>query len=166
MRPGVPVVSHHGSRLKRAEVGQQYAPYVYQMSWRGMGGAGRHDIFSRIPRLTPPIGGEQRAMGGSGGGDSAHATATLTVDLEVQAVADHYRAQLDQAGWARGDTGQAGPAAWSTHTFTDEDGSPWRGSFFLLQRPRAPREYMLQVWVEADTDAAASPADWAVLLRS
>jgi len=130
------------------------------------GGAGRQDPFARIPPLTTPEGSEQRAMGGSGDGARAHATAKLTTDLEVKAVADHYRLQLDRVGWVQSEAGEAGPAAWAAYSFTDETGAPWRGSLFVMRQPGAPREYVLQVWVDAGEATTAPDGGWAAWARA
>lgn len=111
------------------------------------------DWRSVIPDLAPPPGTRQIMGGGSGGGgSSASSSATIECDRDLAAIAAHYAAQLEQAGWSRSNQGQSGPQAWSTWTFHDEEGQPWTGLFVALQLPERPREYFLQVhanWAEA-----------------
>ena len=120
----------------------------------------RHDIFERIPRLTPPA-GEQRAMGGSGSEESAFTSARLTTDLDLPTVAQHYRTQLTEAGWVQVEARQPGPLAQSDYTFTDQDGAPWRGSLLVLHQPRMAGTYLVQVLIEADSVPEAADGGWA-----
>lgn len=113
-----------------------------------------HDIFSLIPTLTPPLGSEQSALGGSGGDGSSLTNATLHTSLDLAAIVAHYSDQLTASGWTQRDAGQEGLTAWSAWTFRDEDGEEWRGLFYALRRPGLADQYLLCVrveWVMADT---------------
>jgi hypothetical protein len=132
---------------------------------RRCGRSGQSDLFARIPPLTPPAGDQQRAMGGSGGDDSVYMTGLLTTDRVMQEIADHYQAQLARAGWVRHAASTTESTTVITYTITDEDGLPWRGSLFLLQRPGSLREYLLLVWLEADEGATVPDGGWAAWSR-
>lgn len=109
-----------------------------------------------IPPLAPPAGAQQ--MGGGGGSsanDSYYSSATLEADDDLAALAAHYAAQLEQAGWTRTDAGQSGPLAWHSWAFHDEDGEPWRGFFFILKTPGTEHEHFL--YIRADL---AQKRDW------
>lgn len=100
------------------------------------------DIFAIFPPLFPPEGAMQQGRGGSGGGDSAHTSATLDFQ-EARAIADlyaHYTSQLKEAGWASLKSEHTEHAAWSTWQFQDKDNEEWLGAFYIFtiseERPR------------------------------
>lgn len=118
----------------------------------------QHDI---IPPLVPPSGADQRPGGGGGGSDAWHSSAALKTDLELDALAQHYGAQLSKGGWTRTDTGTGGPVAWSAWTFHDEQHQPWGGLLFILKKTHKTREYALYVLTERERPDNASPsAEW------
>ncbi len=102
--------------------------------------------FERIiPHLEPPLGSYQWPGGGGGGTGDAYSTATLESDLDTAAIGAHYVAQLEEGGWSLSEEGRGGPQAWSTWSFTDEDGQPWSGVFFALRLAESPRRHFLFV---------------------
>jgi hypothetical protein len=101
-----------------------------------------------VPPLEPPDGAEQRFGGGGGGGGDWRSSATLRTDLDLPAIAPHYDAPLAQAGWQRSRNGITPPVAWSTWTFTDEDGEPWRALLVILQHPEVEHQYLLDLRVQ------------------
>lgn len=104
----------------------------------------RHSV---IPTLLPPPAAREYlgGMGGSYGPDSAESTATLRTDLAPEEVAAHYAAQLEGAGWRRGDEGSGGPLAWSTWETADEEGEVWAGVFSAVRLPGFEGFYELRV---------------------
>ncbi len=111
-----------------------------------------------IPPLVPPAGARQMGGGGGGSSDSWYSSATLEADSDLAALAAHYAGQLAQGGWTRTDEGTAGPAAWHTWTFQDEDKEPWYGMFFMLKLPGKEREYFLYIRIElADRRSGPRP---------
>jgi hypothetical protein len=109
-----------------------------------------HQMQNLIPPLEPPKGARQQGGGGGGGGDSWHSNATLDTEMQLDALAVHYNAQLLKGGWTQTDAGIAGPLAWSTWTLRDEDNEPWNGLFFILKRPGKERQYVLEVRIDWD----------------
>ncbi len=79
----------------------------------------------------------------------------LETDLNLADIAPHYRAELERAGWQRGDGGEDGPAAWSVWSFHDEERAAWSAVLFILQlpqRPGASRRYVLHLQAERVED--------------
>jgi hypothetical protein len=88
-----------------------------------------------IPRLEAPRDARMTEGGeGGGGSDSWYSSSTLETAMSVADLEEHYRDQLEAAGWNREDRGASGPVAWSTWTFTD-DGDRWSGVFLALDVP-------------------------------
>jgi hypothetical protein len=111
-----------------------------------------------IPPLVPPAGARQMGGGGGGGSDSWYSAATLEADADLAALSAHYASLLEQGGWTRTDEGNAGPAAWHTWTFQDEDKEPWYGVFFMLKLPGKEHEYFLYIRIElADRRSGPRP---------
>lgn len=120
----------------------------------------RHEV-ERTGVLAPPFGARQLGGNWGGGGsyrenDGAYSYVTLETDSDLAAIAAHYTAQFEEAGWSRTDGGQSGPQAWSTWTFADGQGRPWTGAFTALHLPEAPEgapnRYLLQVHAGRTSD--------------
>lgn len=109
-----------------------------------------HQMRNLIPPLEPPKGAKQQSGGGGGGGDSWHSNATLDTEMQLDALAAHYAAQLLKGGWTQTGAGISGPLAWSTWTFQDEENEPWNGFFYILKRPGKERQHVLEVRVDWD----------------
>lgn len=105
----------------------------------------RHDMWSALPAICAPAGAWQSVEGGSGGDDRVISFARLNTALDLSTLATHYQAQLEYGGWERKDAGESGPIAWSAWGFTDTQGEPWRGLFFILKQPDVADRYLLQV---------------------
>ena len=103
-----------------------------------------------IPPLFPPPGARQTGGGGGGGGDSWHSSAALETDADLPTLAVHYNGELARGGWTLSGEGLAGPLAWSTWTFQDEEKEPWRGLFFILDVPGKDQAYVLEVRIDWD----------------
>ena len=122
-----------------------------------------HNIFGLLPPLSPPEGSAQHSGGGSAGATEVWNFATLITDLELQAVGDHYAAQLVQGGWTlveagcaeddRADGGKG--AAWSHWHFTDDEKHTWYGSFAALSHPETPRDYSLVIQAHRPADPSS-----------
>ena len=112
-----------------------------------------HNIFGMLPPLSPPEGSSQHSGGGSAGATEVWNFATLTTDLVLKAVDDHYTAQLIEGGWILVEAGHrehesddAGKGAvWSYWRFTDDENRTWHGTFAVLCHPETPREYSLVI---------------------
>jgi hypothetical protein len=93
-------------------------------------------ISGLSPRLEAPRDATMVEGGeGGGGGNSWYSSSTLKTEMSVANLEEHYREQLEKAGWSREESGASGPAAWSTWTFTDDDGDAWSGVFLALEVP-------------------------------
>jgi hypothetical protein len=137
--------------------GSEYSPcrQPNRMQQRMM----HHTMQNLIPPLEPPKGAKQQG-GGGGGGDSWHSNATLDTEMQPDALAAHYAAQLAKGGWVRTDEGIAGPLAWSTWTFQDEDKETWNGLFFILKRPGKERQHVLEVRIDWDKKDERPRGGW------
>ena len=109
-------------------------------------------LWPALPSLAAPPRAEQFAEGGGSSTDLVQTHARLRTDRDPAAVAAHYAAQLDEAGWRRTDAGTAGPFAWSGWTFRDADGQEWRGLLTSLARPDRPGEFLLSLRAEWAAD--------------
>jgi len=119
-----------------------------------------HTIQNLIPPLVPPKGAKQFSGGGGGGMDSWHSSATLVADIELPELATHYTTQLAKGGWKLTGEGHDGPIAWSTWTFSDEQGEPWRGLFFILKVPGKEQSYILEArinWEKSGEEVGGMP---------
>jgi hypothetical protein len=80
-------------------------------------------------------------------------SATLSgTGLDPAAIGRHYEDQLVRAGWTSTGAGEATPAAWSSWTFTDEEGESWAGILLALQLPTdpaTPDRYLLTLRCDA-----------------
>jgi hypothetical protein len=110
------------------------------------------DIMSVFPAIRPPKRAQQTPQGGGGGLDVVHALARLECDLDLAAVASHYRAELERGGWQLTGSDASGPVAWSLWTFhDDEEGADWTAALLILDRPArssAAQNYVLQLVAE------------------
>ena len=98
--------------------------------------------------LAPPR--ESRHSGGEYGGsnwehDGAYSFVALETDLDLESVNYHYAAQLKNAGWNRSGEGMAGPQAWNTWTFSDNEDRPWTAAFTALRLPESSQRYLLHL---------------------
>lgn len=98
-----------------------------------------------IPPLVAPAGAQQMSEGGGYGSDNCHSAATLEAGVDLATIAAHYAGQLEKAGWTQTDAGNAGPIAWHTWTFKDEENEPWRGVFFILKTPGLEKAHFLSI---------------------
>jgi hypothetical protein len=71
--------------------------------------------------------------GGGGGGGSASTHTTLFGPLSAEAVEEHYRGQLANAGWRLIDHGATDRCAWSAWDFTGERNVAWTGLLIVIQ---------------------------------
>ena len=113
-----------------------------------------------IPRLEAPRDSTMTEGGeGGGGGNSWYSSSTLKTEMSAADLEEHYRAQLEDAGWNREDSGAGGPAAWSTWTFTDDDGDAWSGVFLALDSPAEEDTRFLYMRVQrSGGEGTGSPA--------
>ncbi|MCH7745587.1 MAG: hypothetical protein IIC84_05890 [Chloroflexi bacterium] len=93
-----------------------------------------------FPSLTTPPGvkqfGNHRSSGTSSSGLLTFTTQTdLEGTLSAVQVEAHYQGQLTEAGWTLLDNNTAGPSAWSTWQFTDDDGETWGAMLLILKSP-------------------------------
>jgi hypothetical protein len=97
------------------------------------------DPYAKLPTLQTPQ-GVTLVPGSVGGGGrpgfmSAASTALLDTARSLDDFGPEYFAQLEAQGWTAVQTGVAEGSAWSTWTFTDEDGLSWIGMFNLTAYP-------------------------------
>jgi hypothetical protein len=79
--------------------------------------------------------------------DRYETSASLSSDLDLAAVANHYRQQLGGSGWREQESGETQDLAWSSYTFQDEDGEDWNALFYVVSVPTKQGDY--QLFVEA-----------------
>jgi hypothetical protein len=103
--------------------------------------ADRIDPMSMLPVMSPPPGGYLIPQGGSGGSNTQQTIAHLTVDLNVDAISTHYRAQIEQAEWQLLTLGVDQNGAWSFWQKKSE-GVLWKG-IFLASRDIKENEFTL-----------------------
>ncbi len=108
------------------------------------------DIMSLFPAIRAPKRARQTPQGGGGSLDAVNALARLECDLDLAAVAPHYRAELKRGGWHLMEDGASGPVAWSTWTFRDDENANWSAALLILDRPTpsAGHNYVLQLFAE------------------
>src|SRR5260370_21995031 len=129
-------------QLLRYETPQQSPCALERMAQ--MGRMARSMGETLLPALRAPRGATHERVSAAGGDGHLLANADLDVtDIDPAAVGRHYNDQLAQGGWALTDEGAVPPAAWSTWTFLDEEGTRWVGLFFALQHPTVPGHYQL-----------------------
>jgi len=97
-----------------------------------------------LPAVAPPRGAQQTGGGGGGGDTYTESSAQLVSDLNLAALKMHYEQQI-AAQWAATTSGIDGPVAWSRWTFSDKEGEPWRGLFFILSDTDRPGNYSMQL---------------------
>ena len=107
----------------------------------------RYEYHERsiLPALFPPEGVAQISGGGGGGSDSEENRAHLRTGMSPAAIAGHYSAQLEEAGWTRMGGGEEGPTAWSGWTFEDEAGEGWVGTLVAMRPPARSRVCFVQL---------------------
>ena len=94
--------------------------------------------FDILPQLQAPKGVfVHRSGGGSGEGGNVYRSADMQTELSVAELAEHYHAQLQDAGWALVDTSQVEAVSWSVWDFTDDKGNDWIGTLLLTDKMRA-----------------------------
>jgi len=128
--------------LNTYEENPEQSPCAQQRRMRERLGRPMWNIF---PDLVPPPGSQQQPQGGGGGGDRWYTSAALRSSLALGEIRTHYERQLQDAAWTSTASGESGPVAWSTWTFSDEEGESWRGLFFALREPDEPNAYYLHL---------------------
>lgn len=106
-----------------------------------------------IPLLIAPEGVQMQATGGGGGGGGASyeqsMTAVLLTDMSPRALAEHFAAQLVEAGWVLQVEDSGEGAAWSNWLVTDEDGDVWSGLLMIIATSEEPARRFALVRVES-----------------
>jgi len=124
-------------------------------------------MVNLIPNLMPPPGNIQNFDGGGSGGsqNSWFSSATLDTGLDLEALAFHYNAQLEKAGWHLSGQGLNGPIAWSQWTLQDKDGEDWQGRFLIYRNFSNPRNYFLQANVTRNQPGPGNQGQYSTQLR-
>jgi hypothetical protein len=82
------------------------------------------------------------------------------VAAEVAAIATHYTAQLEGAGWRAGSRDAGDRVSWSVLDFADQEGEPWRGYLFIFQQPDDPHRYFLDIHCRWSGASASGGGGW------
>ncbi|HEY5671963.1 MAG TPA: hypothetical protein VIS10_18370 [Anaerolineales bacterium] len=91
--------------------------------------------MSLIPSLKAPAGTQTLGGGaGSSGDGSAYVSTDLDSSLTVEALLEHYNAQLVAGGWELVEQGTTPVVAWSTWELADMDGDVWGGTLFVMKK--------------------------------
>ena len=106
-----------------------------------------------LPSLTPPTQAQVfgRGTGSSSGTDGFSITAEAEIETAqpVSILAEHYEAQLEQAGWLRIDESASENLSWSAWSFTDGD-TEWGATFYIVQRSGEPGIYLATLHAETE----------------
>lgn len=98
-----------------------------------------------LPPLTPPSNTKVELRGSRGSNDYYDSMAMLETELDVQALAAHYTAQLQRVGWTQRDSGQSSLSAWSNWLLKDKQGQSWQGMLNLSQVEGKANQYFASV---------------------
>lgn len=98
-----------------------------------------------LPPLTPPSNTKVEIRGGGGNPNNWESEAMLETELDVQALAAHYTAQLQRFGWTRRDSGHSELVAWSNWLVKDKKGQSWQGILNLSQVEGKTNQYFASV---------------------
>lgn len=101
-----------------------------------------------LPPLTPPSNTKVELRDGGGSNDYWQSMAMLETELDVQALAAHYTAQLQRVGWTRRDSSQSELAAWSNWLLKDKKGQSWQGMLNLIKVEGKANQYFASVRLE------------------
>lgn len=108
-----------------------------------------------LPALVKPEGAKQFSMGGGGTENTYSQAVSIETELSVQALREHYDAQLREAGWQAQERGGDNRAAGSTWTFTDRRGQPQQGMLFVLQQDASKPEKFVYLQVTRSIGSAS-----------
>jgi hypothetical protein len=106
-----------------------------------------------LPRLFAPAGSQLQTTGGAMGSDYATSEATAESDWSAGQLEAHFAAQLEQAGWEKVASGDAGVVAFSSWSLPHEP--DWFGMLTIAQTPVENR-YALTVRVETPSSGPGS----------
>jgi hypothetical protein len=98
-----------------------------------------------IPPLTPPSNTTVSLRGGGGSYDDWESRAMLETELDVQALAAHYAAQLQRVGWTQRDNGHSELVTWSNWLLKDKKGQSWQGMLNLVKVEGKTNQYLASV---------------------
>jgi hypothetical protein len=98
-----------------------------------MSPVGGADAYERVmPSLAAPANIGTFSSGISSGGDALEATIGFRGDTTIAALAEHYHAQLEAAGWQQLGNSQTEDMAWSGWSVTEGDQS-YTATFYLVR---------------------------------
>jgi hypothetical protein len=106
-----------------------------------------------LPTLTAPVGSRLQSTGGAMGSDYATDEALAETDRSAGQLEAHFATQLEQAGWVKVDSGDAGAVAYSSWSLPHEP--EWFGMLTVAQTPVENR-YALTVRVETPGSGAGA----------
>lgn len=97
-----------------------------------------------LPLLVHPVGVETLDAGSGGSWHrSVSAHASVKAEQPIAVLAEHYRVQIEQAGWQSVHHGQEQLAAWSTWETVDAQRQMWGSAFFIFQLLHRPGHYVM-----------------------
>ncbi|HEX2349527.1 MAG TPA: hypothetical protein VHI51_13935 [Ktedonobacterales bacterium] len=111
-----------------------------------------HDQRELIPMLLPPAGATQQSGDGGGGSGRRYVNAYLSTDAPIAEVMATYDRQLERANWRRRSSETSRSVGGSYWSFSDNEGTEWRGSLAVFGDPDRPRDYMAFLQIETDAD--------------
>ena len=107
---------------------------------------------SLIPTLLPPDGVRSRGGGSGGSSNSWDAHTHLLTTASIEALLEHYDAQLRAAGWQPGTSAADGALVLRTYRLTDGDGAQWNGLFTVSGEQGASHRFLSVLAIRAEDD--------------
>jgi hypothetical protein len=98
---------------------------------------------SQLPSLSGPDNAFQMPANSGNGDTHASSQAHLSSDKSITEIAQHYRAQLEKAGWTETSRYDSEMVALTAYSFKDEEGDPWQAMLSLTARPDFAGYYYL-----------------------
>lgn len=101
-----------------------------------------HGTESPIPSLSPPDNSAARGSSGGGGSDRWEADARIRTDHDVDALIDHYGAQLRDHGWTPLERTTGEGIAAETFRVTGPEGGEWHAVLTAAAPAEGPQRFL------------------------
>lgn len=98
-----------------------------------------------LPNLVSPPDARVSNIGGGGSNDSWVSSATIETSIDRQTLLNHYKEQLEQAGWRSEGSGNSEAANWSYLTLENSQGPRWQALLSIAPIGDANQTYSATV---------------------